>query len=127
MQKITILTPGVDLKLFRPINKLSAKQTINAEIDRKMILFVGRIEPLKGIDVILYAVKILMQKQPSLDFCLWIVGGNNIENKNKWSQELKRLVQIVEILGIDSYVKFVGKKNRDELPYYYNCTGRPHQ
>lgn len=120
LQKITILTPGVDLKLFRPINKSSAKKIIKAETNRKLILFVGRIEPLKGIDVILYAVKILIQKNPTLKFCLWIVGGNNIENKNEWSQELKRLEQIRELLGIHSYVKFVGKKDRKELPYYYN-------
>lgn len=120
LQKIAVLTPGVDLELFRPINKLQAKKAIKAEIDCKLILFVGRIEPLKGIDVILYAVKILTRKNPSLNFCLWIVGGSNIENKNEWPRELKRLEQIRELLGIHSYVKFVGKKDRDELPYYYN-------
>ncbi len=120
LHKIAVLTPGVDLKLFRPINKSLAKKKIQALIDCRLILFVGRIEPLKGIDVILYAVKILKHQSPSLKFCLWIVGGNNIKNKNKWSAELKRLEQIRELLGLHSYVKFAGKKDRAQLPFYYN-------
>lgn len=109
--KIALLAPGVDLKLFKPIEKTAAKKIIQANLNHKIILFVGRIEPLKGIDVLLYAIKILAQKDPNLLFCLWIVGTGDI----------KYLKEIVKMLGITSYVKFVGKKRPEELPYYYNC------
>lgn len=120
LEKITVLTPGVDLKLFRPVDKRMAKEAIAADLNHKLILFVGRIEPFKGIDVILYAIKILVQKRPKPSFCLWIVGGN-INNKSSWSRELERLDQIRTLLEIKSYVRFVGKKSREELPYYYNA------
>ncbi len=122
LSKISILTPGVDLKLFKPLDKYTAKKVIGASINHKLILFVGRIEPLKGIDVILYAIKILAQKNPDLEICLWIVGGNKIEDREKWSAELNRLEQIRKVLGIEIFVNFVGKKDRNILPYYYSAS-----
>lgn len=115
LKKIFLLSPGVNLKLFRPINKLKAKEVIKANPDHKIILFVGRIEPLKGLDVLLYAIKILVQRNPKLQFCLWIVGGT-------WSEEVIRLNELKLLLGIHAYVKFVGQKNRAELPYYYSSS-----
>lgn len=112
LEKIILLSPGVNLKLFRPINKFLAKKTTQADLNHKIILFVGRIAPLKGIDVLLYAIRILTQKHPKIPLCLWIVG--------EWSQEFKRLQYIRKLLDISAYVKFVGQKKQAELPYYYN-------
>lgn len=117
--KIALLSPGVDLKLFKPIDKLAAKKIIKAEENKKIILFVGRIEPLKGIDVLLYAIKMLIHKNPDLPFNLWIVGGNT--SKKTWSKEHERLNEITKLLNLTAYVKFVGRKKRQDLPYYYNC------
>ncbi len=119
--KITLLSPGVDLNVFKPIDKASAKQFVKADQKHKIILFVGRITPLKGLDLLLYAIKILVQRNPKLTFCLWIVGGVNTGNKDKWSEELIRLNELKMLLGIHAYVRFVGRKNREELPYYYNA------
>lgn len=113
LKKIALLSPGVNLKLFRSMGKVNAKKVIKANPDHKIILFVGRIEPLKGLDVLLYAIKILVQRNPKLQFCLWIVGGT-------WSEEVIRLNELKLLLGIHAYVKFVGQKNRTELPYYYS-------
>lgn len=119
LKKILLLSPGVDIKLFRPINKNRAKKFVRADLKHKLILFVGRIEPLKGIDVLLYALKILVQNNLKIPLCLWIVGANNTVDKKK-AAELKRLVEIKNLLGIENYVKFVGQKGNAELPYYYN-------
>lgn len=113
LEKIALLSPGVNLKLFRPVSKSEAKEKTGADINHKIILFVGRITPLKGIDVLLYAIRILTQKHPKIPLCLWVVG--------EWSQEFKRLQYIRKLLGISAYVKFVGQKKQAELPYYYNC------
>ncbi len=119
-EKICILTPGVDLNLFKPIDKKLAKDKIGAEPDHKLILFVGRIEALKGIDVLLYAIKILAQKNLLPKICLWIVGGSRKGDREEWPEELLRLEAIRKLLKISSFVKFVGKKSRLELPFYYN-------
>ncbi len=121
-RKIEVLTPGVNLQHFRPKDKLQAKRTIGADLDHEIILFVGRIEPLKGIDTIIYALKILRQKNPDLQVCLWVVGGNTSEEVAKWSDELRKLEKIRQILNIPTAVKFVGRKHQDELPNYYNAS-----
>jgi D-inositol-3-phosphate glycosyltransferase len=120
-EKILILTPGVDVNKFKPMNKQQSKQKINAPLNHKLLLFVGRIEPLKGIDVLLYAIKILLKKNPNLCFNLWIVGGDTSKKTEKWSTELQRLEQIRTILHITTKVQFIGMKQQEELPDYYNA------
>jgi D-inositol-3-phosphate glycosyltransferase len=120
-EKIDVLTPGVNLNLFKPSDKVEAKKSINANVDEKMILFVGRIEPLKGIDVLLYSLKILRGAHPELKICVWIVGGDISHDAEEWPPELKKLSEIREILNIHTSVKFVGRKEPIELPTYYNA------
>jgi D-inositol-3-phosphate glycosyltransferase len=120
-EKIAVLTPGVNLDLFHPTNKNEAKKKIGAKIDEKLILFVGRIEPLKGIDVLLYALKILLASEQMLKVCVWIVGGDISQDTSEWPKELKKLSEIREVLGIRTSVKFVGRKEQKELPVYYNA------
>ncbi len=119
--KIVILTPGVDLDLFKPMEKSLAKKLIGADPDHKILLFVGRIEPLKGIDVLLYAMKILMEKNPALRVCVWIVGGDISQAADNWSRELQKLSEIRRVLKISMSVKFVGRKEQRALPAYYNA------
>ena len=120
-EKVAILTPGVDLNLFKPGDKLSARHTIGAPVDEKMILFVGRVEPLKGIDVLLYSLKILLGKHPGLKVCVWIVGGDISQPVDMWPKELKKLSEIRDVLQISTSVKFVGRKEQEELPPYYQA------
>ncbi|MDO8577224.1 MAG: glycosyltransferase [Candidatus Daviesbacteria bacterium] len=113
LKKISILTPGVDLKVFRPLEKKQAKQAIKASLNHKLILFVGRIVPLKGIDSLLYAMKILTKRNPKLTICLWIIGEE--------SKESKRLILLRNLLKINTFVKFIGKISNQDLPNYYNA------
>lgn len=119
-EKISVLMPGIDLKIFNPQDKIKAKQIIGARTDHKLVLFVGRIEPLKGIDVLLYAMKILLEN-PQLHLCLWILGGDVSKASGKWSEELKRLDKLRQLLNISTDVTFVGRKHQNELPNYYNA------
>lgn len=111
-EKITIITPGVDKNVFKPIDQDFAKSKIGAFKKHKIILFVGRIEPLKGIDILMYALKIVCGKSPHLAPCLWIVGG-------KASHYLEKLRKD---LGLFNVVKFVGQKPQNKLPFYYNAS-----
>ena len=113
LKKIFILTPGVDLAIFKPIEKKLAKKSINAGLNHKLILFVGRIVPLKGLDTLLYAIKILVKRNPKQTICLWIIGEK--------SSESKRLILLRDLLKIKTFVKFVGKIDNRNLPNYYNA------
>jgi D-inositol-3-phosphate glycosyltransferase len=71
--KITVIPPGVDLSHFYPISTDEAKEYIGVPPCERVLLFVGRIEPLKGIDVLIEAIAIL--RQQGLPVCLSVIGG----------------------------------------------------
>lgn len=121
-ENIHIASPGVDTGLFYPISKKKAKDALGVAYGVNIILAVGRIEPLKGFDALLYALKILLVKKPefSQKLTLWIVGGDTSEPVSLWSDELKHLEKLQRELGLSASVKFVGKKTQVELRSYYS-------
>ena len=119
--RIHVVPPGFNKSLFRPIDKVTAKRKIGAEEHHRILAFVGRIEPLKGIDVLMYAIKVLRRKRPDMPICLWVLGGDVSQDISEWSDELQRLEQLRKTLGMQTTVKFVGQKSQEELPYYYNA------
>ncbi len=116
-EKINVVNPGVDTTIFKPIPKEEALDYIASVTREKTILFVGRIEPLKGIDVLMHSLKILQTKKPALDVCLLIVGGRPAKDK---PEELQRLKNLEKTLGISPIVGYVTQRHQHELPYYYN-------
>ena len=119
--KLSVIHPGIDTHLFHPMDKTVARVRIGASREHKIVLFVGRVEPLKGIDTLMYAMKILKRKYPRETICLWIVGGDTSEAEARWPKTLRELSILRKTLGIDeTSVHFVGRKPQTELPYYYN-------
>ena len=105
------------------MSKGKARNVVGFEKNSKIILAVGRIEPLKGFDALLYALKILLVRRPELkdQLNLWIIGGDTSEPVNLWSGELKHLERLKRELGLTARVKFVGKKTQKELRYFYSA------
>ncbi len=119
--RVQVVTPGVNIDLFKPMDHVAAKQSIGAEPDEKILLFVGRIEPLKGIDAIMYALKMIRHRQPNWNIRLWIVGGDISQPSDQWSAELQKLQRLREVLKIPDLVHFVGQQHQLSLPAYYNA------
>jgi len=119
--KLSVIPPGVDPTIFRPIPQKEAKAFVGADPNSKMVMFVGRIEALKGIDMLMYAIKIFVKKNPPVPICLWIVGGDISQHMSLWSKELQKLEELRHTLQLRTVVKFVGQRPQDELPYYYNA------
>src|SRR5579885_2514724 len=117
-KKISVIPPGVATDIFTPMSEQRAKIYVHADPRQKLLLFVGRIEPLKGIDVLLYALKILLEKKPDLQLCLWIVGNHT----PRFKKEMEWLEEVRKLLHITTVVQFVGNKKREDLPYYYNAS-----
>ena len=120
---MAIIPPGVDTAHFYPIPKDEAKEVINVPENDRMILFVGRIERLKGIDTLLQAISIL-SKNGALKCCnyfLVIIGGNPEYEGNGNEGELSRLMKMCEEIGIGDLVLFLGNRSQDTLPYYYSA------
>jgi D-inositol-3-phosphate glycosyltransferase len=120
-EKISIKPPGVDLERFKPLDQKLARQAIGIPPDHKMILFVGRIQPLKGIDILLQALALVKQREPQLakNFCLSIIGGDANPDSEIELVEFKRLEGLRAELGLEKMVTFRGAKDQDSLVYYY--------
>ena len=109
--KVWVTPPGVDLDLFRPSDKAEARRTLGLD-GAKVILYVGRLEPLKGLDILLNAVALL---EDDSETRLLIVGGGPGDD------ELGRLKQLASDHGIQGRVTFTGAVRQTDLPDYYNA------
>jgi D-inositol-3-phosphate glycosyltransferase len=118
---VEVIPPGVDVSHFYPLSTFEARARLGIPPDEHIILFCGRIEPLKGIDMLLYAVKILVEKNPQLKVSLWIIGGDVSQQKEKWSRELQKLEKLRHLLKLIPVVHFAGQQPQEILPYYYNA------
>jgi D-inositol-3-phosphate glycosyltransferase len=121
--KIAVVPCGVDLTLFRPIPQDAAKQVLGLPPERCVILFVGRIEPLKGIDTLLRAIALIAPEMPCWqdELSVVIIGGATGAGVEQVTAELARLERLRAKLGIEDLVTFQGAKDQDTLPYYYSA------
>jgi D-inositol-3-phosphate glycosyltransferase len=118
---IRVISPGVDTERFHPIPPAHAKEQIGLCTDCCIILFVGRIEPLKGIDNLLRAIALVVDQRPKLrqDLRVPIIGGD--PDRVREDDEMVRLQELREELGIGDVVTFLGAKDQDMLQYYYSA------
>jgi D-inositol-3-phosphate glycosyltransferase len=121
--KITVIPCGVDLSLFRPISMDEARQRLGICDRKHMVLFVGRIERLKGIDTLLKAMAIVVQDFPNWreEICVCIVGGDTSEDSAIVDKEMRRLEDLRTELGIADLVTFLGARAQDALPDHYSA------
>jgi D-inositol-3-phosphate glycosyltransferase len=120
---IVVIPPGVDLSRFYPIPKDEAKGFIGVPPCDRMLLFVGRIEPLKGIGTLIEAVSIMRQQGSfeSVPFCLAVIGGEPENNQTAVNAEMSRLQELSKQYGLQDFVVFLGQRSQDTLPYYYSA------
>ena len=111
-ERIEVLAPGVDHRLFRPGLRAAARARLGHPGDRVM-LFVGRIQPLKGLDL---AVECLAETHE--DTVLWVVGGPSGVDGHS---ELERVRSLARGLGVESRVIFIPPQPHDRLPDYYRA------
>ncbi|MCH9738022.1 MAG: glycosyltransferase, partial [Actinomycetia bacterium] len=76
-RKIDVVNPGVDLELFSPGSQTKARKKLGIPLDASMLLFVGRIQPLKAPDILMRAAAELISMRPELRSSLLVVicGG----------------------------------------------------
>jgi len=110
--RISVIPCGVNLELFQPVDKETAKQQLGFD-DDKVILFVGRIEPLKGVDRLLKTMTYLQNGQLPR---LVIIGGDEHSQ-----YEVKRLQRLSRDLHIEGSVTFSGLIKHEKLPYFYSA------
>ena len=104
---------GVDLNLFRPRDPRAARRRLGLPVGKPVILYVGRLDPLKGLDILLRAVARL---DDPAGVRLVVVGGDRGS-----ASERERLEGLVRDLGLDGVVRFIGPVAHRQLPWYFSA------
>jgi len=110
--KVGVVPCGVNMELFKPVDKMSARHKLGLT-DEIILLFVGRVDPLKGIDQLLKAMP-LMKNHDGLR--LIIIGGDE-----RSEAEVEKLQKLSQELHIQGSVTFQGLIKQDRLPYFYSA------
>ncbi len=121
LQKMSVIPPGVDVSHFYPIPKDEARQFIGLSPNQQMVLFVGRIEPLKGIDTLMRAISCANIRDIGQPVCLAVIGGEPDADPEEMTAEMSRLQKLCDDLAMGQTVVFLGKRAQDTLPYYYSA------
>jgi len=124
VNRVRVVPAGVDLRRFQPRDPASARTTLDLPPSpHRIILLVARIEPLKGIDALIEASALLLQRRPERRGALTalIVGGGSEGERAHWNAEQRRLDALRQRLGVADVVRFAGAQSQDYLPLYYTA------
>jgi D-inositol-3-phosphate glycosyltransferase len=110
---VEVIHPGVDLSVFAPRGRAEARRELGLAEDAAVLLFAGRIQPLKAPDVLLRAVGVLLEQDPSLRHRLVVpvVGGPS----GSGLEHPTALADLAADLGIGDVVRFVPPVSQAEL------------
>jgi len=111
--RVEVVHPGVDLNVFRPFDQARARADLGLPAHAHVLLFAGRLQPLKGPDVLLRAVAELLRQSPSLRsrIVVPVVGGPS----GSGLEHPESLAQLSTELGLDDVVRFVPPVAQQDL------------
>lgn len=112
--RIEIVAPGVERAFFSPGDRAGARRAIDLADDVPVVVFVGRIQPLKGPDL---AVRALAELEHDTAVLLIIGGASGREG----TEETARLVRLVAELGLGERVRFIEPQPHHTLSTYYRA------
>ena len=121
-EQISVVHPGVDLERFSPGDgdaRARARAALGVADDVRLLLFVGRIQPLKAPDVLLRSVAALLERDPHRrsQLVVAVVGGPS----GSGLREPESLVRLARTLGIADVVRFEPPAAADELVRWYRA------
>ena len=111
--KVMLAPCGVDLTKFRPLDQKEVRKRLGLN-GEKVLLYVGRVEPLKGLDLLVETAA--QMESGEENFRMMVVGGGG-----PGEPETDRVRRLAEERQVDGLIDFVGRVDHDELPLYYNA------
>ena len=120
--RVAVIPAGVDPAVFHPVRQADARDKLGRDQCERLVLFVGRIEQIKGIDVLLRALGRLFQRHPELrsDVCLLVVGGAlDPGDDAPETEKILELRRLVHEHRLEANVSFVGSRGQEELALFY--------
>ncbi len=117
--RVEVVHPGVDLSIFAPVPTDLARASLRLPLDAKVILFAGRIQPLKAPDVMLRAAAVMLRRDPALreQLVVAVVGGPS----GTGLEHPESLAQLAQELGLSDVVRFVPPVAQADLARWYSA------
>jgi D-inositol-3-phosphate glycosyltransferase len=118
-RRTLVVPPGVDLDRFTPGDRAAARRELGIAEDAVVLLFVGRIQPLKAPDLLLEAAARMLADDPALRDRLQVhvIGapsGSGLEAP-------RQLEQLAAELGIPDMVRFLPPQHAERLAQHYRA------
>jgi D-inositol-3-phosphate glycosyltransferase len=123
IDRIQVIPCGVDLRRFRPEERAPARAQFGLRDNDLVLVLVGRMEPLKGMDALIRAVAVLSERRPEWRERLRavLVGGDGEERQAHWNGEQRRLDGLRHELGVVEQVRFFGARPQEQLPALFSA------
>ncbi len=117
--KVVVVPPGVDLRTFHPGERMAARRDLGIPATARLVLFVGRIQPLKAPDVLIRAAAEIRRRRPSWgdDLLVGVLGGAS----GAGLEHPEALSELVAAEGMTAHVRFVPPVDRAELARWYRA------
>jgi D-inositol-3-phosphate glycosyltransferase len=121
--KIKIIYPGVNNSLFYPSQSREVFKEIKVRKGGRILLYVGRIEPVKGLITIIETLALLREKNPALyeQLKLVVIGGGKRKLDLPRNREFNRIREYLKKEKLMNKVLFLGSKKQPELRKYYSA------
>lgn len=111
--RVAVAPCGVDLGMFRPMDRTIARRRVGAGMDCQLVVYVGRFAPEKGLDRLLQAVARLKHIS---NLQLIVVGGDGEQDAAH-----RQMKEMSRACGIADRVTFKGRVDQSELPWFYSA------
>ena len=107
---VIVVPNGVDTEKFKPAGKENARKLLNLPLDKNIILFVGALRSIKGVDYLIEAAKNFVDSNTEL----YLVGRDDGLKKS-----LKKMAQDFKITD---FIRFIGPVNHEDIPLWISAS-----
>ncbi len=121
--KVKVVYPGVNPRIFYPIDSRTILKEISCREDDFILLYVGRIEKIKGLMSVIQALHVLSEKNPPLfaKVKLIVIGGGKKEEELAENREVTLIKRAMEKHGLKDKAVFLGSIDQAHLRKYYSA------
>jgi len=113
---VDVVHPGVDLELFSAGDRRTARARLGVDAEAPLVVFAGRIQPLKAPDIVLKAAATLRRRH-GVPVQVAIIGGASGSGLSRPNE----LADLAAELGIVDHVRFVPTVSQRELADWYSA------